>query len=181
MTGLFECDDLIVPLSPSQLTNTLHIKNFARPFTIQNLQTMLLEYGTIVSFWMDPIKTHCFVTYESTLAASEALNNLHNKVWPSVMGRPLIAEPISQERSQELIHIEISEGISDPTQHDHDSLSKPSATPFEPVGTNSQKFRRTFHENHNKAITVLFTLDSAANRRTKNHIMIESYENIRYN
>jgi hypothetical protein len=47
----------------------------------------------------------------------------------------LIAEPISQERSQELIHIEISEGISDPTQHDHDSLSKPSATPFEPVTT----------------------------------------------
>jgi apoptotic chromatin condensation inducer in the nucleus len=63
---------------------------------------MLSEYGHMVSFWMDSIKTHCYITYEDILQATEARNSLYNTVWPAITGRPLIAEFIQMETSGEL-------------------------------------------------------------------------------
>jgi apoptotic chromatin condensation inducer in the nucleus len=72
---------------------------------------MLSDYGHIVSFWMDSIKTHCYVTYETISEASNARNDLYNRIWPPTTGRPLIAEFISEMLSREYIQIENSGGL----------------------------------------------------------------------
>ncbi|TYZ63822.1 hypothetical protein PybrP1_007354 [[Pythium] brassicae (nom. inval.)] len=51
----------------AKTTATLRIDNFRRPFTLNAVKSLLQEVGTFVEngFWMDAIKTHCYVTYES--------------------------------------------------------------------------------------------------------------------
>jgi apoptotic chromatin condensation inducer in the nucleus len=39
----------------------LLILNLQRPFISQNLETLLNKYGKVQRFWLDFIKTHCYV------------------------------------------------------------------------------------------------------------------------
>jgi hypothetical protein len=43
-------------------SETLLIKNLKRPFAVSSLKELLTEFGAIKDFWIDSIKTHCFVT-----------------------------------------------------------------------------------------------------------------------
>ncbi|MFS8018587.1 putative transcription regulator SAP family [Helianthus anomalus] len=52
----------VVPPSSKAPTTSLRIDNFLRPFTLKAVQEFLGKTGTVVSFWMDQIKTHCYVT-----------------------------------------------------------------------------------------------------------------------
>uniref|UniRef100_A0ACD5Z0B2 Uncharacterized protein n=1 Tax=Avena sativa TaxID=4498 RepID=A0ACD5Z0B2_AVESA len=52
----------IVPLSQKPATTSLRIDRFVRPFTLKAVQELLGRTGSICSFWMDHIKTHCYVT-----------------------------------------------------------------------------------------------------------------------
>ncbi|ETN22148.1 hypothetical protein PPTG_20888 [Phytophthora nicotianae INRA-310] len=51
-----------------ELRTTLRIDNFVRPFTLNAVKTLVQELGNFVEdgFWMDAIKTHCFVTYPTS-------------------------------------------------------------------------------------------------------------------
>ncbi|KAJ8430845.1 hypothetical protein Cgig2_034172 [Carnegiea gigantea] len=51
-----------VPPSTKAPTNSLRIDRFLRPFTLKAVQELLGKTGTVTSFWMDHIKTHCYVT-----------------------------------------------------------------------------------------------------------------------
>lgn len=51
-----------VPPSPRSPTNSLRIDRFLRPFTLKAVQELLGKTGTVTSFWMDHIKTHCYVS-----------------------------------------------------------------------------------------------------------------------
>ncbi|KAH9718475.1 SAP domain-containing protein [Citrus sinensis] len=83
----------IVPPSPKSPTNSLRIDHFVRPFTLRAVQELLGKTGTFISFWMDHIKTHCYVTYSSVEEAIETRNALYNIQWPpNNGGRPLVAE-----------------------------------------------------------------------------------------
>lgn len=83
----------IVPPSPKSPTNSLRIDHFVRPFTLKAVQELLGKTGTFTSFWMDHIKTHCYVTYSSVEEAVETRNALYNIQWPpNNGGRPLVAE-----------------------------------------------------------------------------------------
>ncbi|KAJ9541168.1 hypothetical protein OSB04_027674 [Centaurea solstitialis] len=55
----------VVPPSTKPPTTSLRIDNFLRPFTLKAVQELLGKTGTVVSFWMDHIKTHCYVTFTS--------------------------------------------------------------------------------------------------------------------
>ena len=131
----------LVPESSHEPTTTLYIKNFVRPFTVQALQNMLSDYGHIVSFWMDTIKTHCYVTYETISEATNARNDLYNRVWPPTTGRPLIAEFISEILSREYIQIENSGGLPQvdksqevsrpPTSHESTTTGERIITPMD--------------------------------------------------
>ncbi|KAG9138335.1 hypothetical protein Leryth_001532 [Lithospermum erythrorhizon] len=82
----------VVPPSAKPPTNSLRIDRFLRPFTLKAVQDLLGKTGTVVSFWMDNIKTHCFVTYSSVEEAMETRNAVYNLQWPSNGGRLLIAD-----------------------------------------------------------------------------------------
>ncbi|KAH7652705.1 apoptotic chromatin condensation inducer in the nucleus protein [Dioscorea alata] len=51
-----------VPPSQNTATNSLRIDRFLRPFTLTAVKELLGKTGTVCNFWMDQIKTHCYVT-----------------------------------------------------------------------------------------------------------------------
>ncbi|KAL4582921.1 hypothetical protein LXL04_007482 [Taraxacum kok-saghyz] len=81
-----------VPPSQKPATTSLRIDRFLRPFTLKAVQELLGKTGTVVSFWMDNIKTHCYVTYSSVEEAVETRNAVYNLQWPANGGRLLMAE-----------------------------------------------------------------------------------------
>ncbi|XP_034768870.2 apoptotic chromatin condensation inducer in the nucleus isoform X2 [Acipenser ruthenus] len=65
-------------------TNIVHISNLVRPFTLGQLKELLNRTGTLVDegFWIDKIKSHCYVTYSMTEEAVATRNALHGVKWP---------------------------------------------------------------------------------------------------
>ncbi|CAN8001768.1 unnamed protein product [Ixodes pacificus] len=65
-------------------TRTLFVRNLVRPFTLNQLKQLLLEFGETVDseFWIDKIKSKCFVTYTTEEEAAKARDALHNLRWP---------------------------------------------------------------------------------------------------
>ncbi|KAL2504578.1 SAP domain-containing protein [Abeliophyllum distichum] len=82
----------VVPPSAKPHTTALRIDNFLRPFTLKAVQELLGKTGTITNFWMDHIKTHCYVSYSSVEEAVETRNAMYNLQWPPNGGRLLVAE-----------------------------------------------------------------------------------------
>uniref|UniRef100_H3CR72 Apoptotic chromatin condensation inducer 1a n=1 Tax=Tetraodon nigroviridis TaxID=99883 RepID=H3CR72_TETNG len=62
----------------------VHISNLVRPFTLGQLKELLSRTGTLVEdgFWIDKIKSHCYVTYCSTEEAVSTRAALHGVKWP---------------------------------------------------------------------------------------------------
>ncbi|OWZ22408.1 hypothetical protein PHMEG_0002897 [Phytophthora megakarya] len=84
---------------------TLRIDNFVRPFTLNAVKALVQELGNFVEdgFWMDVIKTHCYVTYSSPEVAKKTSSALDGKVWPPENGRALsvkFADHTAMEVSQ---------------------------------------------------------------------------------
>ncbi|KAJ6397983.1 hypothetical protein OIU77_018904 [Salix suchowensis] len=82
----------VVPPSQKPPTNSLRIDRFLRPFTLKAVQELLGKTGSVTSFWMDHIKTHCYVTYSAVEEAVETRNTVYNLQWPPNGGRLLVAE-----------------------------------------------------------------------------------------
>ncbi|XP_027336943.1 actin cytoskeleton-regulatory complex protein PAN1-like [Abrus precatorius] len=87
----------IVPSSQRSPTNSLRIDRFLRPFTLKAVQELLGKTGNVNNFWMDQIKTHCYVTYSSIEEAIETRNAVYNLQWPPNGGRLLVAEFVDPE------------------------------------------------------------------------------------
>lgn len=62
----------------------LYITNLVRPFTLPQLKNLLQRTGRIVEngFWIDRIKSKCFVHYETEDQAVETRHALHGVTWP---------------------------------------------------------------------------------------------------
>ncbi|KAI4365455.1 hypothetical protein MLD38_021440 [Melastoma candidum] len=86
-----------VPPSQRPPTNSLRIDHFLRPFTLKAVQELLEKTGTVTSFWMDLIKTHCYVTYFSVEEAIDTRNAVYNLQWPPNGGRLLVAEFVDSQ------------------------------------------------------------------------------------
>ncbi|XP_012262538.2 apoptotic chromatin condensation inducer in the nucleus [Athalia rosae] len=73
-------------LSPplAKPTNVLLIKNLVRPFTLNQIKELLSRTGTIVEngFWIDGIKSKCYVAYSNEDQAFETRQALHGISWP---------------------------------------------------------------------------------------------------
>lgn len=66
-------------------SRALHITNLVRPFTLGQLTTLLSRTGTFdreKGFWIDHIRSHCYVIYHSAEMARQTLQALHNRQWP---------------------------------------------------------------------------------------------------
>ncbi|XP_076244444.1 apoptotic chromatin condensation inducer acinus [Calliopsis andreniformis] len=80
-------------------TNILLIKNLVRPFTLNQIKELLSRTGTIVEngFWMDRIKSKCFVEYSNEDQAFETRQALHGISWPVSNPKRLHVEYATKE------------------------------------------------------------------------------------
>eukprot|EP00250_Pteridium_aquilinum_P021585 c25166_g1_i1 orf=1070-3928(+) len=85
-------DKRVVPASTRAPTASLKVERFVRPFTLKAVKDLLSEFGHCVDFWMDQIKTHCYVTYSKVDEAVAARNGLYDKQWPLSFGNLLVAD-----------------------------------------------------------------------------------------
>ncbi|XP_058499561.1 apoptotic chromatin condensation inducer in the nucleus isoform X2 [Solea solea] len=67
-----------------KVSNIVHICNLVRPFTLGQLKELLRRTGTLMEegFWIDKIKSHCYVTYSSSEEAVATRAALHGVKWP---------------------------------------------------------------------------------------------------
>ncbi|KAL0966327.1 hypothetical protein UPYG_G00293940 [Umbra pygmaea] len=67
-----------------KISNIVHISNLVRPFTLGQLKELLSRTGTVLDegFWIDKIKSHCYVTYGSADEAMATRAALHGVKWP---------------------------------------------------------------------------------------------------
>ncbi|KAF3786504.1 Apoptotic chromatin condensation inducer in the nucleus [Nymphaea thermarum] len=87
----------VVPPPQRSPTASLRIDKFLRPFTLKAVQELLAKTGTVRCFWMDHIKTHCYVTYSSVDEAIATRDAVYNLQWPPNGGRLLTAEFVEPE------------------------------------------------------------------------------------
>lgn len=50
------------PLREHPPTTSMYVSNFVRPFTLPQVKELLGSYGEPEFFWMDAVKSHCYVT-----------------------------------------------------------------------------------------------------------------------
>ncbi|XP_002160619.3 apoptotic chromatin condensation inducer in the nucleus isoform X1 [Hydra vulgaris] len=75
--------------SPSPARNPvscyIHITGLVRPFTVNQLKVLIGRTGTISEngFWINQVKSHCYVQLSSEEQAAATRNALHGLKWPS--------------------------------------------------------------------------------------------------
>ncbi|RLN04913.1 hypothetical protein C2845_PM13G22180 [Panicum miliaceum] len=87
-----DMEENAVPPAQRSATTSLRIDRFVRPFTLKAVQELLGRTGSVCSFWMDHIMTHCYVTYSSVEEAVATKNAVYNLQWPPNNSNYLIAE-----------------------------------------------------------------------------------------
>lgn len=98
-------------------TCSLYIDGLMRPLQPNGLRNHLLKLAStpeasstadlIKEFWLDPIKTHCFVQFSNISAASRARSSIHGTVWPNERNRKTLwADFVPDEQIQEWIRTE---------------------------------------------------------------------------
>ncbi|XP_076912186.1 uncharacterized protein LOC143570412 [Bidens hawaiensis] len=117
----------VVPPSSKTPTTSLRIDNFLRPFTLKAVQEFLGKTGTVVSFWMDQIKTHCYITYASVEEAIETRNAVCNLQWPVNGGRLLMADFVDPQ--------EVKNRVDPPPPSPATTLPPPATTIPTPTAT----------------------------------------------
>ncbi|XP_077354225.1 uncharacterized protein acin1a isoform X2 [Festucalex cinctus] len=67
-----------------KVSSIVHVSNLVRPFTLGQLKELLGRTGTLVEdgFWIDKIKSHCYVTYSTSEEALATRDALHGVKWP---------------------------------------------------------------------------------------------------
>ena len=98
-------------------TSALYIRNFMRPLRPQTVREHLLglatpsgapiDDSTIVEFYLDAIKTHAFVVFNSISAASRVRTALHDRIWPDETNRkPLWVDFVPPEHFADWVDME---------------------------------------------------------------------------
>ncbi|KAJ6918866.1 hypothetical protein NC651_012965 [Populus alba x Populus x berolinensis] len=119
----------IVPPSQKPPTNSLRIDRFLRPFTLKAVQELLGKTGSVTSFWMDHIKTHCYVMYSSVEEAVETRNTVYNLQWPPNGGRLLVAEFVDPQE----VKIRVDAPPQSPAAPVTPSTAAPAPAPAPPM------------------------------------------------
>ncbi|XP_050675459.1 apoptotic chromatin condensation inducer in the nucleus isoform X1 [Leptidea sinapis] len=80
-------------------SNILFITHLVRPFTLLQLKNLLQRTGRIIDngFWIDKIKSKCFVIYENEDQAVETRHALHGVTWPVSNPKTLHVDFSTQE------------------------------------------------------------------------------------
>ncbi|KAI9482537.1 hypothetical protein BDB00DRAFT_857547 [Zychaea mexicana] len=87
----------------SVTSSAIYIKGFVRPLIIRHVQELINQYGTVKRFWMDAIKTHCYVIYETEKEAKDAFGGIDGIVFPRDTGRKVQVGGLTPEQAEALI------------------------------------------------------------------------------
>ena len=104
-------------------TRTLYIRDLLRPLQPQQFRDHLVDLATpprssldpriIEIFHLDALRTHAFVTFTSTSAASRARSALHGHIWPDEPARKALwVDFVPDEKVQDWIDTELSAGTN---------------------------------------------------------------------
>nr|XP_057922986.1 apoptotic chromatin condensation inducer 1b isoform X2 [Doryrhamphus excisus] len=98
-----------------KLSNIIHVTNLVRPFTLGQLKELLNQTGNVVEegFWIDKIKSHCYVTYATTEEAVATRAALHGVKWPQSNPKVLSVDFCEQDE------VDFHKGILKPNQEEH--------------------------------------------------------------
>lgn len=110
-------EDRFVEPALHPATSALYIRDFMRPLQPASLKNYLASLASppgtspdpdiILDFFIDSIKTHCFVNFSNISAASRVRSALHGTVWPNERDRkPLWVDFVPEEKLREWIEIE---------------------------------------------------------------------------
>eukprot|EP00795_Rhopilema_esculentum_P001414 gene1414-15830_t len=93
-----EDPDFVREKSPSPAKNDpsriLSVRNLVRPFTLRQLREFLSKSGTVIEdgFWINHIKSHCYVTYATEEEAIASRSAIHGTRWPAANPKLLSAD-----------------------------------------------------------------------------------------
>lgn len=96
----------------------VHLRNLVRPFTLNQLKELLSKTGTLIEggFWIDKIKSKCYVTYETEEQAVNTRQALHGTQWPSSNPKILSVDFATQDELD--FHRNLAESEVKPPQAD---------------------------------------------------------------
>ncbi|KAK9323197.1 hypothetical protein V1517DRAFT_320971 [Lipomyces orientalis] len=101
------------PVEKYRPTKSVYIQNFSRPLNIPSLKSHLesLAGSSLVKFWIDSIRTHCYAIFESVEAASKVREEVYGQTFPlEEKGRKKLAtEYIPDSKVDEWIEFEESD------------------------------------------------------------------------
>ncbi|XP_035005246.2 apoptotic chromatin condensation inducer 1b [Hippoglossus stenolepis] len=105
-----------------KISNIIHVTNLVRPFTLGQLKELLSQTGTLVEdgFWIDKIKSHCFVTYTTAEEAVSTRSAIHGVKWPSSNPKVLSVDFCEQDE------LDFHKGVLKPDKEE-DHVPPPSA------------------------------------------------------
>lgn len=117
-----EPDRYVTP-SIHPATTALYIRDMMRPLNANawkdHLTTLAAPPGTtpdptvIIDFFLDPIRTHSFISFTNISAASRVRSELHERIWPDERTRkPLWVDFVPPEKIQGWIEEEQASGAS---------------------------------------------------------------------
>ncbi|GAA6228141.1 apoptotic chromatin condensation inducer in the nucleus-like [Lates japonicus] len=103
-----------------KVSNIIHVTNLVRPFTLGQLKELLNRTGTMVEdgFWIDKIKSHCYVTYATTEEAVATRTAIHGVKWPPSNPKVLSVDFSEQDE------LDFHKGVLKP-EREEDHIAQP--------------------------------------------------------
>ncbi len=94
-----------------------------RPFTLNQFKELLSKYGSLKKseksnedfFWINSVKSHCYVAFENEKSAHLARDGLHNTIWPQSNPKQLQVEFASMDELIQHISADKSITVAAPT------------------------------------------------------------------
>ncbi|KAI9594654.1 hypothetical protein BDF19DRAFT_444421 [Syncephalis fuscata] len=83
--------------------NSLCVWNFVRPFTLPQAKELFERHGEIKQFWMDKLRSRCYVTFNSAQEAAVAASAINGILFPEPHGKHLNVALLSNERTNQLL------------------------------------------------------------------------------
>ena len=119
--SLLDAEDKTVSPAVHPATSALYIRELMRPLKIESLRDHLIALATppdttvdpdiVTDFFLDSVRTHCFVGFENISAASRVRSGLHDRVWPNERDRrQLWVDFVPEEKLKKWIDVEQTAG-----------------------------------------------------------------------
>ncbi|KAL7042280.1 hypothetical protein ACKWTF_001092 [Chironomus riparius] len=98
--------------SKNQTSRIICITNLVRPLTFMAVKALVARTGEIEDFWIDAIKSKCFVVYKTEDEAVETRHALHGVKWPEHNLKTLNVEFSTEDEMNKIIEATRGERIT---------------------------------------------------------------------